>query len=454
MPWTDFTLRLQTPAFLGDPAARFGDPAAATADTYRVPFPVASLRGVLRYWLRALVGGRVGNDLESLAAVERQVFGTASGRDGSPSAVHLRSRTLIPLTRRQPVWLQPGTTGAVEHDRTHVHYLLGQGLWDRGRLSRRYVPDGTDIVLAVDHCGDGTARAELFLAALWCASMYAGLGARTRRGFGTFTVNPPRLAGDFDLDLFDNGGVDDLPGVIERATRAAMALYPGLGQRPGQPCYPAFVHGWYEDSDEPLDGAMRLGDALAAAGDQLRAHRLDGGDATTEYETIVGPYLDSGHAPREPFRVGAFGLPVNFSDPFGPKDRGGRPTRRSAVAEPTIGKAPARRASPLWLRVYQRNDVWCLRSLALLAEWLPSGTRLHVRDTTPQGDGRPRHARAPITMPTQDQVDAELRGWFTGGRPTRDAPAASPAAAPAPQPTPGPPPQPKPGPRPGPPPGR
>jgi CRISPR-associated protein Cmr1 len=408
--WHEFSIRFVTPAFLDDPATR---PGPAPAGTTMVPFPVASLRGVLRYWLRAVIGAHVGNNLAQLSAVESAVFGNATGREGIPSPLRLRARERVPLTGDTPGWLPPAAAVEPRLDGSNVGYLLGQSLYDTGsgRLRRRCVPPDTAVDLAAASPHSDPDAALLFQAALWCLHTYGGLGARTRRGFGTIHVNPPRLASDFDTDLFDHTEDDNLPRIIEQTGAATRAVWHRLSAgghlvfMGGTPRYPAFVADRYRQSDEPLDDANNLSEALALTGHQLREHRLDDESVTEEYRTLIAPYLNGDPVPATPFRLGAFGLPVPFSDSHGPNG-----TRRTAIVNTTIQRVPTRRASPLWLRIYTDSGAWYLRSLAFLSEWLPGTPQLMVTSKT-------RPTPKSLTPPSQAEVEAELHGWFSNRRP-------------------------------------
>ena len=70
-----------------------------------------------------------------------------------------------------------------------------------------------------------------------------------------------------------------------------------------------------------------------------------------------------------------------------------------------IDGKPARRASPLWLRVRHDGSAWRLRSLVFYGEWLPPAPRAQLRITS----GR---RSAAINHPTEAQIRAELDRWF------------------------------------------
>jgi hypothetical protein len=157
--------------------------------------------------------------------------------------------------------------------------------------------------------------------------------------------------------------------------------------------------------DQPLgSGARDFSDALAHTGKLLRNQRTFDGPTTYEYDEIVRPYLDTGNPGVEPFKIGAYGLPVGFSD---------KETGRSAVVEPMRRGEPVRRTSPLWLRVRKDGDAWGLRSLAFYSEWLPADTTLGIRDTTKNIRGYIPQVSKPVAAPDQDDVDAYLDDWFS-----------------------------------------
>src|SRR5947209_1935550 len=115
MTWTTLTLQVTTPLFNGgaDP-----DGSAGFRPREEAGVRVASVRGAMRFWFRALAGTVVGTELNLLSAMERHVFGDA----GNASAVSLR----IP---RQPRVADEGMRYFLEGEGGKwITYLLGQGL--------------------------------------------------------------------------------------------------------------------------------------------------------------------------------------------------------------------------------------------------------------------------------------------------------------------------------------
>jgi CRISPR-associated protein Cmr1 len=397
--WQDLTLRTVTPAFLG----RFDttDPGRAEA-----PFPVPSLRGVLAYWLRALAGAHVGNDTSLLHDVESAVFGSArTDHAGGPSPIQIRGRRVL-LTAYSP---DPARTG--------LRYLLGPGLTD-AKKPPRYLRPG-QVELRVRNDGS-PASADLFLAALWALRTFGGIGARSRRGFGTLAVGDiPSLAPRrFDPAWLARDRAGDLEDILQCVAAAIGDLRITIppGTEPGTPAYPCFAPDRYRvsaDDEDQLPGTKdNWADALDQAGELLRGFRHGGnrripgpqprvGDHSQTYTDVAQPFLNGG-SPRKPAIVAALGLPIPYTD-----HQGRQGAQRKATIDVSIGGVPARRASPLWLRVLHDGSSWRLRSLAFHDEWLPPPPAAQLRIIS-------QARSASVTRPTDGQIRAELDRWFDG----------------------------------------
>lgn len=149
------TLETVTPLFLGGANPR-------GASELRPP----SFRGVLRYWLRAALGGVIGdNNLDALHQLESSVFG--STEFGSP--VHVR--------------LKP--VGGESGSRTKK-ILHKEG---REAGSRQAIQSGQQFELMLSMPYRGTQEVwTAAIAALRLAVTFGGVGLRSRRGYGTLRV--------------------------------------------------------------------------------------------------------------------------------------------------------------------------------------------------------------------------------------------------------------------------
>ncbi len=439
MGWTDLTLTVRTPLFIGS-----ANPLIAAQE---ILFPVPSLRGALRYWLRALVGAHLDHGtagIATLADVERAIFGAASREnnqpddDGDTAQLH-RSQSTVWLRARGRVPFTPGkqATPWLNHDQK-IAYLLGQGLvaYDKDtkqwRPSAGYIQAGQKIHFAVrldNRAPHPQACADLFYCALWALTTFGGLGARARRGFGTVhLVSAPQLpASGFDATWLTSPTPADLTPTISAilacvhaamttiaTTSAAQLSLPEIhtitsdvveATATSTARYPCLRPGAYLLRDLPLPATgitAGIPAALADTGDALREFRLNGPDRTRteDYEEIVEPWFDTGKFDPEAVFVNAgLGLPVVFTR----KSDG-----RTATVAPRIGGprgTELRRASPLWLRLYpDASGRWHRRSLAFFAELLPDNADLYISSPR-SGEIEPRKVEAPTAQEVRDLLE-------------------------------------------------
>jgi len=367
-PWIPLTLTVRTPMFL---AARPGGPAEM-----RIP----SLRGVARFWFRALAAPvfetATNTDYLGLARAEAQVFGAArqlvqGTETGGPSRVVFRLRQPPnPNQKVTPDWLT--AEPARDHDRP-VHgigYLLGQGFFQpsgsltcpshfapgaEGAIDVRVVPGGPGSG------PDAGYLREVAGISLWAASTFGGLGARTRRGFGGFSLAgldalSPTLTGTPRPSRHHNAirRLQDLvasrhaPGWEPPPELPALAaLGTGAGPWPEAPTWSR----WHVYTSTSTVGLSSL---LSTVGRELRAFRAPvdrpGKDrhkryVTREYGNALLP-VTAGNSPADPtVRIASFGLPLLFG------------TKGSInLVDLADDDKPLRRASPLWIRIHPAGD--------------------------------------------------------------------------------------------------
>lgn len=143
------TLEIVTPMFL------------AGANNQEPELRPPSVRGQLRYWLRAALGAVVGNDLESLKQAEAEVFGDTNGA----GAVSIRI---------SPLNLQVDKFNPLPHkEKMSPFWGFKAGQTFEIRLIQR-VPRETTWLAAIS--------------ALLLMVSFGGLGRRCRRGWGTMKI--------------------------------------------------------------------------------------------------------------------------------------------------------------------------------------------------------------------------------------------------------------------------
>lgn len=166
-------LRLQveivTPLFLGG-----ADPRAEPE--LRGP----SLRGAMRFWFRALLGGVVGGDLTRLRDEESRVFGSteqASALGIRVKADRLYTKNYSDLVKGRDGKPRPG-----------LSYLLFAARATKREVERKAFSPGQNFSLEL-WAADEVSLGEGY-AALWLLGHLGGLGSRSRRGAGGLQMRP------------------------------------------------------------------------------------------------------------------------------------------------------------------------------------------------------------------------------------------------------------------------
>jgi CRISPR-associated protein Cmr1 len=411
MPWTTLTLQVTTPLFNGgaDPSGEAGLRAPGEAGVR-----VASIRGAMRFWFRALAGAYTGLDLALLAALERRVFGgIAAQRDGGADAVQSPLILRLPEPPHLSSDMQPEFLRGPQW--RGIAYLLGLGLMEmkdkpaRPHLLRPCVLPDPEHTFALkvrfQHDRRGTAETQhaieaLAFASLWLATIYGGLGARTRRGFGGVRI----VGGDGDLPApWDQARIhtpaprffvkstsvwppEAVVGQLQPQLQSYLReLAKGEGKELSAP------DAWTEPPPFPVlsqrfapaaltpDSRQSWEEVLGRAGDQLRYFRANrqqrGKDGNTtrntaEWDDVIdvnGEYAD--------FPLGALGLPVVFHD----KVKNYSLTVNAVDYSSASESVQLRRASPLWLRPVGAGTSWRLLSYAFQGRFLPDGEDVRVR---------------------------------------------------------------------------
>jgi CRISPR-associated protein Cmr1 len=165
------TLELEavTPLFLGG------------ADPRGTPeLRAASVRGALRFWLRALLGGVIGDsNLNELRQAEAAVFGSTD-TGASPVVVRIRN-----LSRDAPISFSGMASG-----KQGLTYLFFTARGTHNEPERKAIPAGSsfDLELCLRIGAQDQDALLKAYAALWLLTHLGGLGARSRRGAGSLQV--------------------------------------------------------------------------------------------------------------------------------------------------------------------------------------------------------------------------------------------------------------------------
>lgn len=224
MKTIEATYRIVTPMF------------CAGADQRRPELRLPSFKGALRFWWRSLAWRRGVRDPHELWKAEAELFGS-SGEKG-------RSRIIL-----RSVHPQPGThVGTQRAFRVNTwQAYAGFGITgSKSRRERGYIEAGTRWTIQLLDAGLPAGEVQQIRAALVALGLLGGLGARSRKGWGSLTLirlvdrtenegseaewHAPRTRDELQLALerlFSvQGGTTELPQWTAVSSRAAFAIGP------------------------------------------------------------------------------------------------------------------------------------------------------------------------------------------------------------------------------------
>lgn len=170
------TYRVITPLFCG----------GAGGDVAEVRLP--SFKGVLRWWWRALAWSKLGEDLGKVQRAEDALFGSAGG---GQSKVIMR---LIPSAAPKSIGIgQPLTTDGkrlVDEGARYFGYgVMGAFGANAGKLSRACLVAPFELKLELRIRGLAPQERELLLDSLRAVGLLGGLGAKSRKGYGSLMIH-------------------------------------------------------------------------------------------------------------------------------------------------------------------------------------------------------------------------------------------------------------------------
>ncbi|MGB9920455.1 MAG: type III-B CRISPR module RAMP protein Cmr1 [Moorellales bacterium] len=346
------TYRVTSPLFLG-----------GAEPTQAVELRPPSLKGLLRFWLRAVAWPRLGS-WQAVAEVEERLFGS---------------------TRRQAAWHLSvrGVEGLVSvpagelWERQYGLAYLGYGVVEPQKIKRPYFREGGRfrLCLATRQTSSDTDDTDrrLLLAALTALGLLGGAGARARKGFGSLCLE--RLRCDREEVWEAPTTKEDLIGRL-RTFLGALAV-PREGSLPPYTAVGPQTKVWLVGQDRD---ARRLLDWLGRELLRYRSygraprgrseHQLPWGEVAEQNfaddHDLVIDFLQGQRVSRPPRRV-VFGLPHNYF--FGS-------TGRKVEIKPA-GTGYDRRASPLFTHIHGLASGEYTAVMTLLpAAFLPSGQRL------------------------------------------------------------------------------
>lgn len=196
-----FTLRVLTPLFL------------AGADQTWAELRAPALRGLMRYWYRALAGGVVGANAGTLQQVinaETAVFGATD----TGSAISIR----VSEPSRDPQrYFREGS----KKNLWGKDYLFWSMAANSKRQERLFFPPGTTFQVTLSSKGDDDTKLQQAIAAFWLLTHLGGVGSRSRRCAGSVMAQvTDGSVSDFRFDV--PRGVEDLQDQLSSGIKTAQ----------------------------------------------------------------------------------------------------------------------------------------------------------------------------------------------------------------------------------------
>jgi len=394
-----FTLETITPLFLSG------------TDQSAVELRAASIRGHLRYWYRALLGGLGVTQSSRLHELESQVFGKEER--GSPLIVRVRDVRWAGGRVKQNNELDLGYDRAKkETRRPGLTYLLYST--QLGGNERPYADIGTTFTLELS-CFSKEAEKVLKLAAcaLWCWTHFGGLGTRARRGGGNVQVagikddeNLLQTLPSFTLN--DVTAPEALKDHLEKGLKTVCSLVARLNSlAPSTPTGAIEFPALHPNHADVWVIQNTWGDALAAMEDVGKKFQQFRHKRKPDFPSVLDDYLRAGRSPD--LERPAFGLPLQFRYRSAPD--------KQAMVET---EHFTRRASPLLFRFLKLSGRKISLVLVYLkSSFLPSGEKLKIRDQSKGAKQKPQYPAPPRTAVQQSLIQG-FRSQFGGYFEVRD----------------------------------
>ncbi len=371
-----------TPLFLGGADPR-GQP------ELRPP----AFRGTLRYWLRAALGGVLGDDdLAGLREAEAKVFGSASENRAAASPVTVRIEGSSALSTVSYSEL----TGSRQRQQQKGHTVRAglAYLFFAARQPERKALTGSFYLQLRLRPGQSDGALQKAYAALWLLTHLGGVGSRVRRGAGAVQAVDQNFAPIPDLPLPVQARtpqqlVDELQTGLRKIQQVLGEAYSPDVQKPSEfdIIHPNTCRIWVLDSvyQQWYDALDEIGRCFS----EFRNRRRP------DYEVLRG-VIARNESLSQPVQRAAFGLPLPLY-------------YRSPSQQVTLQSCRHdRRASPLVIRAVRlAGGQYTVLLVWFQSRFLPDGDKLVLKK------GKNELAKGPVPD------DALISTFITGPDPVK-----------------------------------
>lgn len=355
-----FECEVLTPLFLGGAEAR-GTP------ELRAP----SLRGAMRYWYRALLGGAVTPTLASLHDAESELFGKAEGGGALATRLHVKQEQRKAYEKDRAIRTPQGDFLPTGKD-----YLLwsmsstGKPGTARFQPSRQYIEPGAtfDFILSAKLDEDVLKKGA---AAFWLLANLGAIGARANRGAGSFQVVSSESFLFFKIAASMGELQDQLQtGITDCLTQAGgqWRTFSADDQAEYDILNPQFCEIWIvADTNQGWDSYRAALDGLGSRFRDYRTHTRQTGIGQSDHDAVLKWFERGGKGPQ--LKRPVFGLPIPFR-----YSQGG-------PADVITHEDSDRRGSPLHMRITRLTNGRYVGVLTLFkSRFLSPNTELKLQE--------------------------------------------------------------------------
>ena len=379
------TLEFLTPAFIG------------AVENQRVSeFRLPSLKGLLRYWWRAYQDF---SDETELYKDESNIFGDTACKAKFSISLRQPLQSLTRNSQKQAFNMnQPG-----------IRYLF-YSMYQMGRSPGRinWLEPGTTIDLLFRFFDESSIKE--IITALWWLENFGGIGARSRRGAGSFRITKvDNLEGIERIPQFMCQGwspkTENLKEEILNFLKDSIdsSYHPRSSQIPS---YTAFRKGI--SNYKVLTGYTSWEEAAHDIGTKLASFRrsdLMKTSAPFQNEAkalhsfaTTGSYQSGG---PDPLTKTAFGLPLVYHfrnrDRHNINSRTGKPKVLIDESVEALGADKKRRGSPLFIKIGKLSNVskYYVVALSLWSEFLPDNEEVKIKISEGSYNGKTHDLNQP-----------------------------------------------------------
>ncbi|HDL09997.1 MAG TPA: type III-B CRISPR module RAMP protein Cmr1 [Candidatus Omnitrophica bacterium] len=176
-----------------------------------------SLRGLLRWWFRALAGGNI-DTIKRLKDEECKIFGSTDKK----STINVVSQERkVERARFKDVMSDVMNSGGRDQGHKYLWFSMTYG----GNENREIYLPGSTFTITLR--SNDTEKLNITLGSLWCVIYLGGIGTRSRRGGGSLKVTDSEGVDYLDF-VFDGESVNSAKRFIEDNLQKIFGLYSDL----------------------------------------------------------------------------------------------------------------------------------------------------------------------------------------------------------------------------------